>query len=227
MYILYNDWVQSNTLPHIRVYSTRMEKHWVTRVQPTRVALANMNVRDIPYSCRRYIRDQYATDIQKCIYDAISRVHDSLESEESNSQKLPCVVVNIDAFLHRPELSHYTYTAHKHHKELYDLYIELAKYSMGAPLPFMLMFYEYLTQHNISVVFIYNRAHKHRKFTKLNLSLFNVYDYALLLRPTHIEKKNFITECITRVGNGFNIIAILDTLPHEHPGDIVLPSLMR
>jgi hypothetical protein len=212
-----------------------MEHHWTSRAFPTRKKLKYTPLSEIPIPARRYIAHQYADDIQHRVFETIMAVRDykyekiARDARGIPTRRRPCVIIAIDdVFLHTPRFAPYIYRMYRTYPTQHSFYTELAPHDFGAPLPYMLILYEYLIRNGIRVIFITNQKRSHIRRIKLNLALFDVHEYGLLARKKDIDPKHFKTNCISRISCKNRIIAVLNDQPDvEHPALIKFPALYR
>ena len=86
----------------------------------------------------------------------------------------------------------------------------------------MLMLYNYLISKDLRVIFISNKKKKYKKLIELNLKLFDVNDYLLLLRSSTSERLKFKADCVSKISHRYHIIAILND-----QNDIIYPNIVK
>jgi predicted secreted acid phosphatase len=180
------------------------EGMWKTKL-PTEYELKMLVLTNDPILniLERYVRNFYWRDIYKCFRMSMAVVNIYMKHFPLNNL---AVVIDLDeTFLQNASFAP-TITKLWRKPRFYDL---LAKQDMGAVLPYMIIFYEYILSKGIKPIFLTGRNQRLRELTIKNLELFGVRDYVLYMNSIKDSRK-FKNMIYNTIKLQYNIICVLN-----------------
>lgn len=183
---------------------------WINRL-PSESELKVLVLKNDPilYILNQYIEHSYWKDIYTCFRRCMFTVHRYIKFFKVNSNLQPAVIIDLDeTFLQNASFAPNITRLWKTNSSFYN---KLAKKDIGAILPYMIIFYEYIRSKGIKPIFLTGRNKTIRTLTKHNLKIFGVYDkdYLLYMNPG-INSKQFKNKIYNTLLSLYDIVCVLN-----------------
>lgn len=173
------------------------------------------------------ISNDYARDIQKCMYRAITMVQKELR-QNTNVNKPNIAVLDLDeTFIFNDYYLLHTLEAYRYNNHIHRFYKDKLNKRYGPILPFMIIVYEYLVKNGVHVFFLTARDIKFKEDTVNNLALFNIKEYSICFKKNNTSSPEYKKKEMKKIEDkGWNIVLCMnDQKEFQHRTLVSMPQL--